>query len=150
MGAEKLFEQITILLELDVEIGYFGPEGRKLHPNARIPVAQLAAVHEFGGGGSPERSFLRATMNEKAREIGRELERQQARVLDGQTEAIPAMSEVGRLAARLVRERLQSGAFAPLDEDTERSGKPLDDTGTLAAALRWAVKRGGSVVAEGR
>lgn len=54
---QKLLERYKALTSAtDVDVGFF-PE--HIHPEAKVPVAQVAAWSEFGTGRSPPRPFMR-------------------------------------------------------------------------------------------
>ncbi len=106
---------------------------------------QLGTVHEFGSGNGhiPERSWLRATIEEN-RERYRALERKlAAAVLRGK---LAPETALGRLGAKIVGDiqtRIAAGIDPELEESTkERKGsdKPLIDTGQLRQSITWEVR----------
>jgi hypothetical protein len=56
-----------------IDLGVFGSAARRRHPGhgkkGTITVGQLAAQHEFGLGGMPQRSFIRAWMDKNEEQM---------------------------------------------------------------------------------
>lgn len=56
-----------------VTVGIHRKEGK--HDDSELTVANIAAKHEFGLGGMPERSFMRSTMFQEKKRIKKELKK---------------------------------------------------------------------------
>lgn len=154
---KKLAERLDELKKLAVYVGYQGADGAAIHPDSAIPVAQLAAVHEWGSDddGIPARSFIRRTMLEKRDAIGDELKRAVSACIEGKTTPVQAYARVGKFVVKLVRNKLEDASSwaQPLDVVTaEAKGhtRVLSDTKTLSRNLSYAVRKGRTVLAEGK
>ena len=155
-GLGKLTRDLAQLKKLKLRVGYQGESAKATHPGSEITVAKMAAIMEFGspGAGIPERSFMRSVIDAKQAEIAGELERQISKLVLGKASPVEALSHVGRLTTKLIRDKLLSaGSWAEsLDASTAAEkghGRPLFDTGTLARALTWRVSQGRQTFARG-
>lgn len=151
---DKLKKELAAFDELSVSVGFQREEGKAQHTGTGVQIAKLAAIHEFGwpGHGIPARSFIRDSIKKQADAINKRRAAELRRVMLGQVTAVEALSSLGEFVLAVVRDRLNSGDFAALDPETvgAKSGtKPLLDTGELADALSWVVKRRRSVIAKG-
>lgn len=145
-GLKALFGQLKNSKHLVLTVGVHGPEGSEPHEGGGITVAQLATIHEFGLGRSPERSFIRAWADEKQadhmnalRAIGRE-------VLKGTYSAMIGLERLGVLFVGEIQARISGGISPPLMGKTiERKGSsvPLIDTGQLRSSIRYRIKKEG-------
>lgn len=108
---------------------------------------EIALIHEFGGGHVPARSFIRATMDERAADITK-LQVAVARlVLSGKLTPAQALEQIGAKVASMVQARIVAGIAPPLAASTRRqkarSGgakdTPLIRTGQLRSAITYAV-----------
>jgi phage gpG-like protein len=117
---------------------------------AGMPVAAIAAIHEFGapGAGIPARSFMRSTVAEKqdewAKAAGEYLK-------GGHGDARAALTLVGEMASRDMQEKIESGigpalTVATITSKAMRKGRaannalPLVDTGTLQESISYEVE----------
>jgi hypothetical protein len=110
-----------------------------------VTVADVALVHEYGLGDVPERSFLRAWVDENKAEIQARLKKATEDVVFGQQTADVAMNRFGLWAVGEVKKRIVAGISPPLDPKTiaaKGSATPLVDTGQLLSAITHAVVRG--------
>jgi hypothetical protein len=108
-------------------------------------VADIALVHEFGLGDVPERSFLRAWVDENKAEIQQRLKAATESVVFGQQTADVAMNRFGLWAVGEVKKRIIAGISPPLDPKTiarKGSATPLVDTGQLLSSITHAIVRG--------
>jgi phage gpG-like protein len=114
-----------------------------------LTMAQLGAVHEFGAGNVPQRSFIRSAMTTHRDDVMRLLENVLRRGLQNQIVALSAeLDGVGAVGTGYVVEQFNlsgSPAWAPLSSYTlarrEHGGdKPLWDTGQLVQSITWEVK----------
>lgn len=110
----------------------------------KLSLLQVAIVHEFGGGNVPARSFIRATIDEKAAEIREQQVRAIRAVAAGKVTAEVALERLGQFVAGLIQARIVAGIAPPLAESTLRrkGGKttPLILTGQLRSSITYAVQ----------
>ena len=112
---------------------------------AGTPVAAIAAIHEFGGGDVPARSFMRSTVE---REQNNWIKAAVAYLQKNPAKVKQAFMLVGELASKAMQEAINWGIDPPLAEQTiarkRRRGKqvpdtPLIDTGTLQESINYEV-----------
>lgn len=134
-------------------IGVQGPQGAANHQDSRLTVAAIATVHEFGKviqqprmGRTiviPERSFLRATVDQYEQAIlRRQVLLQQGYVL-GKFELKASMELLGQYVVGLIKQRIANGIAPPNSPYTiakKGSSKPLIDTGQLRNAITYKVE----------
>jgi phage gpG-like protein len=135
------------------KVGVQGAEAAANHQDSRLTVAQIANVHEFGKtihqprtGRTiviPERSFLRATIDQYQDAIARR------QVLLGQGYVLgkfalkPAMELLGQYVVGLIKQRMANGIPPPNSPWTiarKGSSKPLIDTGQLRNSITYKVE----------
>lgn len=143
LGMKSLFKARELFRRGDALIGVFGDLGSDL--------VLRASVHEFGAPsvGIPERSFLRATLDDKRTEIVRRAERAMDRVIADITRDKPADAAATRelnllalFVVKAVRERIRSNIPPPLAESTiaaKGSSIALIDTGRMIQAITHRV-----------
>jgi hypothetical protein len=100
----------------------------------------------------PERSFLRAGVDENKEAIQRQLQLELKSVAAGKQTPAQALERVGAKIVSLIRLRMQAGIQPPLSAQTiaRRAGKgrgaggdtPLIDTGQLIQGITWDVEGG--------
>lgn len=159
----QMFKRMRSLNGLSLHIGFQGTDGAAIHPIGKISNATVALYNEFGTIDAPARSFMRTTMFENGKQIASEFAKQSARVVEDKTTAVAAVSNVGKLVAKLMREKMDKAASwatpnAPSTIEKKEHTQPLKGgwprraiaSGTLRAALSWSVRRGASVLAEGK
>ncbi|MDR0339547.1 MAG: hypothetical protein LBH65_04650 [Desulfovibrio sp.] len=112
-----------------------------------LPVAAIAAVHEFGAANIPARSFMRSTLQQK-REEWISAAAWLLRANPGDVRGMLAM--VGETAAKDMQAAIEAGIGPPLKPATvkaklrRKGGKgrpdlPLVDTGTMQEAISYEV-----------
>lgn len=141
-----------------VIVGILEAEGAKPHGDDGITVLGLAEVHEFGASIQvrghtieiPERSFIRATVDERRAVIQEESAKLSKAILDGRLTAEKALARLGEYVVSLIRQRIEDGIAPPLAASTVKkrvgSGKgeggdtPLFDTGQLMRSVTYRVQ----------
>lgn len=118
--------------------------GLSLVEVALISLVEVALIHEFGApaAGIPQRSFLRAAIDEHAPDIRRLILAVAARALDGAITPAQALDQIGSKVAGWVQTRIDQGIAPPLKPETiarKGSSKPLVNVGQLKAAITWKV-----------
>lgn len=138
-----------------VHVGF--PEGGPEKENG-ISVAGVAAVHEFGGGNVPERSFMRTGLKKGAAQQVQLNKRTLSAVVRGTYTMDQALDALGELGAGQVKREISGGEFAPLDAKTiaarkrklskgyarkvsKKGGldKPLIDTGQMRQSVTYEI-----------
>ena len=108
-----------------------------------MSLLEVAAVHEFGGGDVPQRSFIRATVDEQRPEIERLQHKLAAQVFAGKLDPSSALELLGAKVAAMIQNRIAEGIGPALKPETvERKGSsvPLVDTGQLRSSITWKVE----------
>ncbi len=138
-----------------VKVGVQGVQGAANHQGTTLSVAQLATIHEFGKRIHqprmnrmiviPERSFLRATIDQYQAAIARrDVLLAQGFVL-GKFALKPALELLGQYVVGLIKQRIANGippANSPYTIAKKGSSKPLIDTGQLRNSITYVVEVG--------
>lgn len=118
-----------------VKVGF--PEGSNDYPDG-TSVVMVAAVHEFGSGPVPERSFLRSTMFEKRRHYLRQIQKYGKEIIAGKMTLEKALNLLGLEAQRDVRQKINDIKDPPL---VYREGNPLHDTGHMIESVDYQIRK---------
>jgi hypothetical protein len=118
-----------------VTVGVHRKEGQ--HDGSDLTVAGVAAIHEFGARGIPERSFMRTTVFEqkkKLREALRKIARGQFHSKNS-TVAIKKLGEYlrGKIQAKIVA--IRTPPNSPKTINRKKSSNPLIDTGQMLQSI---------------
>lgn len=156
-GAEKISKQLNLLGNMALTIGFQGQSGLAKYSTG-INVATVALMQEFGTDENPARPFMKSAIEIGRNEIKEAFVEQFGKVAEGKETAIDAMSDIGKLVARLIVDRIDAAnSWAkPLDSETgEEKGSttPLKDTGLMRDSVTWAVRKGssrGAVIRQGK
>jgi hypothetical protein len=113
-----------------------------MHDEAEgMTVAQIGAIHEFGGGNSPERSFLRSTMGKKRDKYISDIGKIAKSAIQGKRDARDGMGLLGRQAEGDIKLAIRDMKEPPNAPSTIRQKKgednPLIDTGQMLNSIRW-------------
>jgi len=150
---QNTLDQLLELKKMKVKVGYVPPYSRAKYPDGTT-VAKVAAIHEFGSGHTPARSYLRDTIWRHRSSIA-DLERAQlAKAIAGTITNAQAMEAVGKFILGLYRAKLAAaGSWAkPLDPKTlKQKGDPrvLYDTALLSKSLSYRVAMGRKLIVAG-
>lgn len=112
------------------------------------PLAVIAAIHEFGLGDMPQRSFLRSAYDENLPMIDKMIQRvANVAVFGLGTNA--ALNQLGNVVQGMVQRKIVDGPFVPNSPATikrkkKKSSKPLIDTGHLRQSIRYVIERKGA------
>lgn len=153
LGLKALIRELDRGENAYAEAGLF--EGEK-HKGSDLTMAQLGAVHEFGGGiqhgrsGAktitvPERSFLRRTHDEHGRRYAEILDKAYSRILAGKARVLPALTALGERVASDIRKTITAVREPPNAPSTiarKGSSNPLIDTGAMRNWVRSRVALG--------
>lgn len=110
------------------------------------PLAVIAAIHEFGLGDMPQRSFLRSAYDENLPVIDKMIQR----VANGAVFGLgtnAALNQLGNVVQGMVQRKIVDGPFVPNSPATikrKKSSKPLIDTGHLRQSIRYVIERKGA------
>jgi hypothetical protein len=113
--------------------------------NTDQPLAVIAAIHEFGLGDMPQRSFLRSAYDENLPMIDKMIQR----VANGAVFGLgtnAALNRLGNVVQGMVQRKIVDGLFVPNSAATikrKKSSKPLIDTGHLRQSIRYVIERKG-------
>lgn len=153
-GWEAIKERARMLRDTGavVSVGVQGQQGAANHQDSRLTVAQIATVHEFGKvihhpklnrtTVIPERSFLRATIDQYQQAILRRQVLLQQGFILGKFPLKPAMELLGQYVVGLIKQRIANGIAPPNSPWTiakKGSSKPLIDTGQLRNSITYKV-----------
>lgn len=89
----------------------------------------------------PERSFIRATFDEKSDEIGEHAEAAVTAIING-TDVSKALTLTGQYIEGEIKRKIGSGPFTPNSPATirkKKSSKPLIDTGHMRQSVRYEI-----------
>ena len=148
-GWQRFTGRIQELDELFSKVGILRDHGAQSpHPDAMITMVELALIHEFGSeeANIPARSFIRATLEERADQFERVAQLFVAQVVTGRITPQKCMDLLGGWAAGEVRRKMTHGAHIPppLKKSTKKakgSDRPLVDDAHLAGAVKHEVSR---------
>lgn len=142
----KELKRIKEELEEDnyVLVGMPNETGSKIHQDSKLNNATIAAIHEFGAPeqGIPERSFLRAGLEQNKNTLSKAAEKAVENAIDGKADIAKGMDAVGSLAAASVKKYISEGIAPPLKKPRKTGGsedKPLIDTGELRSSITWVL-----------
>ena len=126
-------------------VGLPSETGTKEHPNSKLNNATIGAIHEFGAPEKniPERSFLRAGLDQNKKTLTKATEKMLHNVLEGRINSEQGMNVVGGLAAAGIKKYMAEGIAPPLKRPRKTGidglDKPLIDTGELRASITWVL-----------
>lgn len=146
LGFRDVRKRIADMKGASVEVGWpAGPE----HPVAKMPMPQLAAIHEFGAPAAniPERSTLRAAADVHGSRYRAELREAAGRIVVGSGSVRGELERFGARAAGDVQRAITEFKDPPLGESTvarKGSSQPLIDTGAMRAAVSHRVNARGA------
>lgn len=106
------------------------------------PLVVIGAVHEFGSGHIPERSFLRVPLRANQDLWSQILRNGLPAVLRNEITSLQLMDQLGSRAAAASQEAISRGINPPNAPSTiQRKGSstPLVDTGRLLQSITWEV-----------
>ena len=126
-----------------VDVGIMGSEADQVYDGGET-VADIASQHEFGLG-VPERSFIRAYVDENRAEIERAIREMAKRVVSGELPSFDyGLNLIGVKVQKEIVVRIKAGIAPPLSQvtmDRKGSSVPLIDTGQLWSSITYALKQ---------
>lgn len=146
-GASALLERLRALSGVKVRVGVLAdaPKRESGDKAGELSLLEVAALHEFGApaAGIPQRSFIRATVDERASDIASLQEMVVGSVVKGRIEPEQAGNLLGMKVAAMVQQRIASNIPPPLKPETVRRKKSsvsLINTGQLRSSITWIVE----------
>jgi hypothetical protein len=136
----ELLKRLTKLDTTHVEYGY----DSTIHASSGLPISELAAIHEYGWYGNPERDFMHQT------DINMRLQHNNKMVSDVEEylyyggNIVSLYTQFGKLGTDMIKETISSGHFTENSAMTIKlkgRNEPLVDTGELKnGAKHWVIK----------
>lgn len=136
-----------------VKVGVQGQQAAANYQGTGLTISQIATIHEFGKVIQqpkmrrtiviPERSFLRATIDQYQSAIGKRDALLAKGFLLGKFSLREAMELLGTYVVGLIKQRIANGILPPNRPSTiarKRSSKPLIDTGQLRNSITYKVE----------
>ena len=116
-------------------------EDAGMHEDSGLSMAELGAIHEFGLGNVPERSFLRSWADDRGVALPVEFaSRIEQSLING--EATRILNQIGLSAVGEIQQRMALGTPPPNEPATiarKGSSVPLIDTGALRQSIAYKV-----------
>ena len=113
-----------------VNVGLFGEQGSDL--------VEYATKNEFGDQKTPERSFLRSTIDDDNRLFIKFIDKEKKEIVAGRQTRKRALDRLGIFAEGRVKLKINRGPFvpnAPFTIKKKGSSKPLIDTGRMRGSI---------------
>lgn len=114
------------------------------HEGSELANDELGAIHEFGLGNAPRRSFLRAWVDEQGNVVRAKLRALLMAAIYGSFDKGEALNRFGRYCTEGIRERIIQHIPPPLEDKTvQRKGGydvPLIETAQLFNAVVYEVR----------
>jgi len=134
LGMDKLIREIRNEAAI-VDIG--------LHEGDSDDVKDRATKNEFGFGTTPERSFIRSTIDENAERYLKAAGILVGMMIDGEISKFEALERMGQQIERDIKEKivnLKTPPNAPRTIMEKGSDNPLIDSGEMLASIRYVIK----------
>lgn len=111
-------------------------------------VIQVGAIHEFGMGRNPERSFLRVPFKKNEGRIKGLINKQFSLIFNGEADTVQSLNKIGILARNISVESFTDNDWPELSEarkqqkivNGKRGDRPLINTGALRQSITWVVR----------
>jgi phage gpG-like protein len=120
LGLKAIVEQLKE--GATVRVGVLGSDAAVTPEGSRLSMAQIATVHEFGSsdGKIPQRSFLRSTFDEKAKELEQLISRAIGKAIKspGSISVAQIVGLAGQRYLDLVKAKIRSKIDPPLSPRT--------------------------------
>ena len=147
-GWNKILDNVRRTKGLRLDVGFMGAEASAQHGESRLTVAIVAAIHEFGGGRVPERSYLRSTFEANQTAYFALIETAVSLSVYGTSTVESALAHVGSVIVADVQQAIRNGIKPDLSEETLRKKRaknqpdtPLIATEQMIDAISFAVRR---------
>jgi hypothetical protein len=134
-----------------VTLGVQGAKASAPHAGSTVSIGELAAIHELGLG-VPERSWLRAWIDENQQMLLEDSKAAMQQVILGKLTKERALNVLGLKWVGAIQQRIADGAVTPAltPATVARKGSsvPLIDTGVLRASITHIAKVSTSLVGQ--
>lgn len=131
----------TLKKSPEVAIGVMGSDAAKVRGSTTM--VDIATSHEYGTEHIPERSFIRATVDQNRQKYLAIVKQLKNEVLLNDMPAATALGILGEKIKADIQQRITDGIDPALSQatiDAKKSSVPLIDTGQLRASLTWVVR----------
>ena len=142
----ELEKQLKIAKQAKVKVGVMASKvGGAIYGDG-MTILGIAAIHEYGLGHNPQRSFLRTPFIINNKEIKAFIGKQFDRVMSGKSNTDRAMHFIGIYATNLSKASFRNdgyGQWQDIQQATKNakgSDRILLDTGTLRNSITYEVK----------
>ncbi len=142
-GLNKLLTAFQGKPKRVITVGIHAADGKEPHKNGHgETLADIAAIHEFGAPGIPQRSFLRAWFDENQQKTKEATKRMAQSVLQGKRTRNQAIELLAQTFVAQIQRRIAQGIQPPNSPVTialKGSSTPLIDTGQLRTSITYAI-----------
>lgn len=108
----------------EVTTGVHQDEGSEIEEGSPLTVAEIAAIHEFGFGQVPERSWLRDFIKENRNALEDMLEKAAIDIYNGADPEV-IMARFGLVVVGMIKQRIIAGIAPPLKEETKKQKRQV-------------------------
>jgi len=136
-------DRIAATPRISVKVGVQGTEATRDHGG--VTVVDIAAIHEFGLGNVPSRSWLRAWYDAHETEAAEKMRKGYQKVISGEINAETLGRAIGLWAVASIQERISAGISPGLSDATKarkESTTPLIDTGLFRSSITFVLSTG--------
>jgi hypothetical protein len=111
-----------------------------------MTVFRIGAIHEFGFGVIPQRSFLRTPFATKRKEMNKAITQQFVAVANGERKPLVGLGRIGATAINISKGAFTSkgyGQWPDITAETKRrkgSSQALVDTGILKGSISYVIR----------
>lgn len=141
----KMADAMERVAKASVDVGLPSDKvGGKVYGDG-MTILRVGAIHEYGAGPVPMRSFLRVPFIVKQKEINKAIAKQFEAVVNGQSADV-ALGRIGAIASNYSKGAFTSMGYGqwqdikPSTKAAKGSAQPLIDTGILRGSITWAVR----------
>lgn len=141
-------DRIAAMKPVTLKVGVQGTEASRVH--GQVTIVDIAAIHEFGLGDVPERSWLRAWYDENEAEAIAKIRKGMEKVIAGEYTVETVMTALGAWAVASIQARITKGISPPLEPATiaaKGSSVPLIDTGLFRSSITFVLMVDGNPLA---
>lgn len=148
-GYKELLHRMSLagIRSKRVAVGVLGAKASASHGGGMTNV-DVATIHEFGAPGAniPERSFIRAGVDEKLITIRKTMVRLSKSYITGKVDLDQTLGIIGQQVVGVIQAKIASNVPPPLAAETirrKRSSRALIDTGQLRQSISYEVRHVG-------
>src|SRR5262245_27433789 len=107
-GAARLLKMVRKASPPAVRVGVFGDAAAQKYEDTGATVGDVANAHEWGAG-VPQRSWLRATIDQNRLVINRNIQRAALEVFRGRMKEFQALELLGFSVQGMIQDRIAAG-----------------------------------------